>query len=223
MTGSVPNFSMPVLKHLYINDNQLSGVIPNFSTPQLGNIQVHNNNFVFGDMANNTFLTSTSNSPFVNYTPQKKIPLSILNGILSVSTGEPNTVQQFEWYKDGTLVATNQNNQYQPTGSGVYKCKVSHNTLTVTNNLFRNLVLESEDFVLSVLPVDLLSFKAINTEGGILLTWQTAGEKNAQNFDLERSVDGFNFKKIAEIPAKGQAAFYEFLDENHSNKQPIIV
>ncbi len=226
LTGSIPNFSMPVLKHLYFQNNEFSGAVPNFSTPQLNNIQAFNNKFVFGDIVNNTFLTATGSSPFAAYAPQKKIPLSILNGFLSVSTGEPNTVQQFEWYKDGILIATTQNNQYQPTTLGTYKCKVTHNTLTISNNVSKNLVLESEDFVYATLPVNLLAFKAKNIEPAkhqvgrsALLTWHTADEKNTSHFDVEQSTDGINFDKIGEVKAKGITAHYEFLDNNFSNKK----
>ena len=64
-----------------------------------------------------------------------------------------------------------------------------------------------------VLPVELVAFQAQNTEGGNQLTWQTASEKNVQDFDVEKSIDGKAFDKIGTVKAKGKAANYEFLDK----------
>jgi Secretion system C-terminal sorting domain len=63
------------------------------------------------------------------------------------------------------------------------------------------------------LPVELIAFKGKNTEGGNLLTWQTASEVNTTHFDIERSYDGKQFEKIGETKAQGKAAMYEYLDK----------
>ena len=69
-------------------------------------------------------------------------------------------------------------------------------------------------FVAAVLPIELLAFLGKNTEGGNLLTWQTAEEKNVRDFDIERSRDGLFFEKIGTAKTKGSNANYEFLDLN---------
>lgn len=51
----------------------------------------------------------------------------------------------------------------------------------------------------NALPIDLLSFKAIKTAGGALLTWTTATENNNSHFEIERSADGIAFAKITTI------------------------
>jgi GEVED domain/Metallo-peptidase family M12/Secretion system C-terminal sorting domain/Fibronectin type III domain len=75
---------------------------------------------------------------------------------------------------------------------------------------------EAEDYTISVsgstLGAELLSLKAQTTEGGNLLTWQTANEVNMSHFDVERSSNGQNFEKIGETKAQGKAATYTFLD-----------
>jgi len=54
----------------------------------------------------------------------------------------------------------------------------------------------------SILPVSLLSFKGIK-EGSInLLQWSTASEINNAGFELERSIDGMKFSKIAFVASK---------------------
>ena len=64
-----------------------------------------------------------------------------------------------------------------------------------------------------VLPIELLSFKGQNTEGGNLLTWTTAEEKNAASFDVERNTNSQNFEKIGEVKAKGSHSNYELTDD----------
>jgi Secretion system C-terminal sorting domain len=65
----------------------------------------------------------------------------------------------------------------------------------------------------SVLPVELLAFKAQNTEGGNLLTWQTANEINNKGFQIERGFDGKTFETIGFVQAKGVNSAYSFTDK----------
>ena len=67
------------------------------------------------------------------------------------------------------------------------------------------------------LPIELLSFKAQNTEGGNQLTWQTASEINTSHFDIERSNDGIKFNKIGELKAQNKASNYNYLDKFNDN------
>ena len=63
---------------------------------------------------------------------------------------------------------------------------------------------------LIVLPIELLSFSARSLEKQILLNWTTASEINNAGFEIERSLDGFDFEKIAWKVGKGNAQ-----NENH--------
>jgi hypothetical protein len=68
-----------------------------------------------------------------------------------------------------------------------------------------------------VVPVELTYFKGKNTEGGNLLTWQTAQEQNNSHFDIERSADGSTFHTIGQTKGKGTTAYtsdYNFTDNN---------
>jgi hypothetical protein len=56
----------------------------------------------------------------------------------------------------------------------------------------------------SPLSVELLDLKAKNTEGGNLLTWQTANEVNNKGFQIERGFDGKTFENIGFIKAAPQ-------------------
>lgn len=66
--------------------------------------------------------------------------------------------------------------------------------------------------VSSPLPVELLAFKAKYTEGGNLLTWQTANEVNNKGFQVERIMDNGQWAILGFVTAKGKAANYEFVD-----------
>ncbi|NJN33116.1 MAG: T9SS type A sorting domain-containing protein [Saprospiraceae bacterium] len=71
-----------------------------------------------------------------------------------------------------------------------------------------------------VLPVELLSFEGQNTEGGNLLIWKTAEEKNTSYFDVEASFDpsnGGGWRKVGEVKATGSNSTYEFLDKQLLN------
>ncbi len=66
------------------------------------------------------------------------------------------------------------------------------------------------------LPVELLYFYAEKEGDDVRLDWQTATELNNSHFDVEWSVDGFNFEKIGEVAGAGttnDVQFYDFLHE----------
>ena len=72
----------------------------------------------------------------------------------------------------------------------------------------------------TVAPVLLLYFTAKNTVKGNLLSWATALEKNNSHFEIERSIDGSSFKKIAtEIGngSKNEIVEYTYLDNSFEN------
>lgn len=70
--------------------------------------------------------------------------------------------------------------------------------------------------VQSLLPVELVSFKAYNKERAILLTWRTASEIDNDGFEIMRSADGKNWEDLAFVHGLGSSAElhdYSFLDE----------
>jgi photosystem II stability/assembly factor-like uncharacterized protein len=75
--------------------------------------------------------------------------------------------------------------------------------------LFTTLLLSSP------LPVTLLNFDGLLQQKNILLEWTTSSEFNSSHFDLEKSFDGINFRKIATKPASGNSSsleHYNYLD-----------
>ena len=66
------------------------------------------------------------------------------------------------------------------------------------------------------LPVELISFTANAQEQTVQLVWETASEINNDYFEVRRSVDGINFKKIGEVAGNGntvEVIRYEFVDQ----------
>ncbi len=71
-------------------------------------------------------------------------------------------------------------------------------------------------FPLGPLPVSLLSFTGEQINKQHLLKWQTTNEINAQNFELQRSITGNDFKSLGSLQAVGQNGTsvnnYSFVD-----------
>lgn len=64
----------------------------------------------------------------------------------------------------------------------------------------------------TTLPVNLIQFTANLLENRIYLEWKTTNQVNFSHFELERSMDGRNFKHILAVPAHNQG-YYSAMDE----------
>lgn len=77
--------------------------------------------------------------------------------------------------------------------------------------------LATKDYVLSPLPVVLVSFDAnLLNERQVALSWETASEQNSSYFELLKSANGQNWYSIGTVPAGGNSTgplTYSFLDE----------
>lgn len=66
------------------------------------------------------------------------------------------------------------------------------------------------------LPISLLDFSAYKQDNSVELNWTTASEKNSDKFEIEKSRDNFNYKKIGIVDAAGNSnslLSYTFNDE----------
>ncbi|MBK9672218.1 MAG: T9SS type A sorting domain-containing protein [Bacteroidetes bacterium] len=68
------------------------------------------------------------------------------------------------------------------------------------------------------LPVQYLNFSGIAAEASNLLSWSTASESNNAGFEIERSVSGFDWEKIAFVKGAGNSS--ETKRYNFSDIQP---
>ena len=67
----------------------------------------------------------------------------------------------------------------------------------------------------SVLPISLLSFKAINRPLDVLVNWQTTSEISTHHFEVERSSNGNLFSSIGSVAAAGNSnnlQSYSYID-----------
>jgi hypothetical protein len=68
-----------------------------------------------------------------------------------------------------------------------------------------------------VLPIELLSFSGSANNGLVNLTWVSATEADNEYYTLERTLNGFNYEKIAQIAGAGNSSSlrtYTFTDES---------
>lgn len=64
------------------------------------------------------------------------------------------------------------------------------------------------------LSVTWTDFDAFLHKDYVICTWETLSEVNNQYFEVQQSLDGFNFKSIARVNAKGRPASYSFTDHH---------
>jgi hypothetical protein len=67
----------------------------------------------------------------------------------------------------------------------------------------------------TVLPIELISFVAANSNDGVTVTWKTASELNNDHFTIERSKDGITYEEIKQLNGSGttnKITTYEYLD-----------
>ncbi|NJL77202.1 MAG: T9SS type A sorting domain-containing protein, partial [Saprospiraceae bacterium] len=97
--------------------------------------------------------------------------------------------------------------------------KVGNNQVQVTERGLAPVGVTSLDFAnltCATLPVELTAFKAIAEKAAIKLMWETASEENNAGFEVERSENGKDFKKLAFVQGNGttlEAQTYQFADQ----------
>lgn len=64
-----------------------------------------------------------------------------------------------------------------------------------------------------LLPIKLHSFSAVEKNGSVVLNWNAATENIMEHFEMERSMNGVNYSKLADVIAKGTGNHdYSFTD-----------
>jgi Secretion system C-terminal sorting domain len=112
--------------------------------------------------------------------------------------------------------------------NGVLSCSVtiSTNKATALAQIYNSANWNRQDGTIYTLPrscplpIELIDFQAKNTEGGMLLTWQTAYEKDNLGFHVQHSRDGYVFENIGFVKGSGttlQTQNYTFEDKRTLN------
>jgi len=65
-----------------------------------------------------------------------------------------------------------------------------------------------------VLPVDFISYKAVETADGTLISWTVTNEYNNKGYYIKRSVDGVIYSTVGFVPGNNQAGIltYQYTD-----------
>ena len=74
----------------------------------------------------------------------------------------------------------------------------------------------------SALPIRLHQFEASSKDSDVLLFWSTISEVNNDYFEVERSDDGIDFKRLAKVKGAGQSQEfkkYRYTDSNAGNSR----
>lgn len=69
---------------------------------------------------------------------------------------------------------------------------------------------------LIALPVQLTEFKGVIKQKNAMLIWKTSSEQNSSHFEIERSENGINFRRIGTVQAAGNSntvLSYSFIDK----------
>lgn len=196
----------------------LNGPIPDFTAlPSNAKIHIANQAFTFDGMAENI-------SRLGSYSPQDSIPLEVgpsfpLPYIISADAGaKPMPYPIFDdknfiykYYEDDVLIATQEgDNRKFVAGGKYYRIEITHKLVPGLTIYTRQVYLEA------AMPVKLISFNVKAENSVNHLQWQTTSEIQNAGFEVERSADGKNFKKIGFVKGNGDSEKtndYSFTDE----------
>ncbi|MFN4083232.1 MAG: T9SS type A sorting domain-containing protein [Bacteroidia bacterium] len=151
-----------------------------------------------------------------SYSGQTPNSMSVINNVVDktyiideANAGGSNLNVIFQWNGVNELSGFNRSNCYvarysagwnpftftSASGTNPYTVLLSGLTTTGIFGIGSN----------GALPVSWLSFNGIRNQNGVLLKWQTASEKNASHFEIERSYNGSDFETIGIIKANGNS------------------
>lgn len=135
------------------------------------------------------------------------LPLS-LNGASSTASF-PNVIDH--------VVISNELRSAYVQGSAVIRTDVASLISNYANTTSDHYPVMTRYFLTSeiILPVRLIDFTATKQGTAVNVKWTTAQEVNALNFSVERSADGYLFKPLVTVKAKGSvnaSAVYSFAD-----------
>ncbi|TAD81304.1 MAG: T9SS C-terminal target domain-containing protein [Bacteroidetes bacterium] len=201
------------------NWTNVTGTVP--ATTRLSvHIDVNDPNTVYVTLAstgtNQVFRTADAGATWTNISaglpPVAATTIVTQRGILGVAyCGTDIGV----YYRDPALNAS-----WQPYSNNLPVVPIRDLEINYSNNRIRAATFGRsvwESSLSQVLPVNLKAFSGVAGSLGIYLTWQTVTETGFDRFEIERSLEGSNWGKIATEAAKGSNASYEVTDENPAN------
>ena len=152
-----------------------------------------------------------ANNIYTNMPP--KILDSSGNELTGPVSGYPYTLVcsqavTYQWYKDGAAISGATNQEYIATSIGSYSCDVTYATANCGFPTSSNAAIVEES-----LPLDLISFNALEQKDKGILNWNVANLINFSHFEIERSSNGNRFETIDKTYSRGEGR-YSYIDEN---------
>ena len=149
-----------------------------------------------------------SQSGTVNITLTANITLTS-NLVMSNNTTYNLSLGSFDIIRNGQSYVGGDNNTKIIIGTSTIR---NDNTGTLTINGL-NAAISIRAYAV-ILPIELTYFNAVVKKNGTVeLNWQTASERNASHFEIERSVDATHWSRIATIKAKNKPSSYVTSDD----------
>jgi hypothetical protein len=160
-----------------------------------------------GDLQRVSTVRYYSLTPFNAATPAVVTQPSGFTGTVTLSFGPGDGVTDIS-AAAGLVVAKRSDNTvaWANFGSSAVSGSAASGTLT------SGLITSFSDFALGAtnalvatnpLPVQLTSFAAARTASGVQVAWATASELNSHYFEVERSLDGRSYARVARLAAQG--------------------
>ena len=213
--SSSPNATGNSIRGNSITENNGLGI-------DLGNIGVNANDAGDADMGANDL----QNFPVIT--------AAYKNAIVGTLNSTPNSTFTLDFYSNTTADASGNGEGKVYLGSTTVTTDGSGNTTysfagtftagTIISATAGNAGGSTSEFaanqtVQDALPVSLLSFKATATSNNrqALLEWITSVEINNDRFEVERSANALDWKKLSTLSGKGnnsETAYYQFIDES---------
>lgn len=113
-------------------------------------------------------------------------------------------------------------------GTGVWSM-VNTSSVNDVNNVLSGSFITGNKYVFTgtdpndPLPVKLTAFNARKSgAGNVEVSWNTASEKNASHFIVDRSVDAVNFEQAGKVSARNAASSYRFNDDISKLNVPAV-
>jgi hypothetical protein len=214
-----------MLKHLLIFAFMVSSVVLsaqlNFSGTTVGAPTAKFPNFGATPATCSSNL-NTGSEPYRVFTFRATNTTTVTVNFTNIIDGGGTDDTGFSWYTGTAFNPANACTNFIAVGDNL---NVTNKTINVVANTSYSIAVigifgtgDAFAFTLtvaagSVLPMELLSFTAKNTEGGQnILTWVTASEKNNKGFDIERSTDGNTFHNIGQVKGNNKPSSYQFVD-----------
>lgn len=203
-----------------------TNVTSNLPGKTISSIYVHpdSSNVVFvtllGFGGNKVYKTTNDGASWVSI--NGNLPDSPVSDIFIFTENQLNPQIYFVASDIGVFMTTNGGVTWKDMDNGLPNTVIKHLDYSSSTKMLRagthgRGVYEAS--LTSLLPVELISFRALETPNGVLLNWQTASEKNNKEFQIERKFSDGNWEVTGIVQGKGTTTTvqsYQFTDFDNS-------